>query len=61
MTTAAISSTKTARPALRAYRVHCAGLQYIALATGAAQAIANAIALHGAPGASAQPLKGGAA
>lgn len=43
-------------PALHPYRVKCAGLEYIALATGAAQAIADAIALHGARGASAKPI-----
>lgn len=49
-------------PALHPYRVKCAGLEYIALATGAAQAIADAIALHGVPRVSAKPvLKGGAA
>lgn len=49
-------------PALHPYRVKCAGIEYIAMATGAAQAIADAIALHGVPGASAKPLvKGGAA
>lgn len=41
---------------LRAYRVTCAGLEYVALATGAAQAIADAIGLHGVAGASAKPL-----
>lgn len=55
--------TRLAPPtrALRPYRVRCAGLEYIALASGAAQAIADAIALHSARGASAKPLKGGAA
>lgn len=48
-------------PALRPYRIRCAGLEYIALATGAAQAIADAIGLHGVCGASAMPMKGGAA
>lgn len=48
-------------PALHPYRIRCAGLEYIALATGGAQAIADAIALHGARGASAMPMKGGAA
>lgn len=43
-------------PALRPYRIRCAGLEYIALATGPAQAIADAIALHGVAGASAQPF-----
>lgn len=45
---------------LRPYRVRCAGLEYIALATGAAQAIADAIALHCVRGASARPLKAAA-
>ena len=44
------------KPALHPYRVKCAGLEYIALATGAAQAIADAIALHGVPGVSAKPM-----
>lgn len=47
--------------ALRPYRIRCAGLEYIALASGGAQAIADAIALHGARGASAKPMKGGGA
>lgn len=42
--------------ALHPYRVKCAGLECIALATGAAQAIADAIALHSARGASAKPI-----
>lgn len=53
-------STATLKP----YLVRCAGLEYVALATGAAHAIADAIALHGVPGASARPLRlqqGGAA
>ena len=45
----------TLRP-YRAYRIRCAGLEYIALATGPAQAIADAITLHGVAGASAQPF-----
>lgn len=44
------------KPALHPYRIRCAGLEYIALATGAAQAIADAIALHGVAGVSAKPL-----
>jgi len=47
-------------PAMHPYRVKCAGLEYIALATGAAQAIADAIALHCVRGASARPLKAAA-
>ncbi len=43
-------------PALRPYRIRCAGLEYIALANGAAQAVADAIALHGVHGATAAPL-----
>ncbi len=50
-------------PTLRPYRITCAGLQYIALATGPCQAIADAIALHGAQTITAKPLRltGGAA
>lgn len=50
-------------PALRPYRITCAGLEYIALATSAFQAIADAITLHGARIASASPMRsqGGAA
>lgn len=51
----------TARP-MRPYLVRCAGLEYIALATGPCAAIADAIALHGARSASAKPWQiGGAA
>lgn len=48
---------------LRPYRVKCAGIgEYIALATGAAQAIADALGKHGQRGVSAKPLViGGAA
>ena len=50
-------------PTLRPYRITCAGLEYIALATSAFQAIADAITLHGARIASASPMRsqGGAA
>lgn len=50
-------------PALHPYRVRCAGLEYVALATGACMAIEQALALHGLRKVSAQPmrLKGGAA
>ena len=48
-------------PALRPYRITCAGLEYIALATGACQAIADAITLHGAATVSARPLRAGGA
>lgn len=51
----------TARP-MRPYLVRCAGLEYVALATGSCAAIADAIALHGALRASAKPWRmGGAA
>lgn len=47
---------------LHPYLITCAGLQYVALATGAAQAIADALALHGQQTVTARPLrKGGAA
>ena len=47
---------------MRPYLITCAGLQYVALATGAAQAIADALALHGPQAVVARPLrKGGAA
>lgn len=50
-------------PALHPYRVRCAGLEYTTRATGACAAIAEAIRLHGVPGATAKPLRrqGGAA
>lgn len=44
--------------ALRPYVITCAGLQYVALATGACQAIADALALHGPQTVTAQPLRG---
>lgn len=44
-------------PTLRPYRITCAGLEYIALATGACQAIADAITLHGAQTITAKPLR----
>lgn len=49
--------------ALRPYVITCAGLQYVALATGACQAIADAMLLHGAQTITAKPLRqtGGAA
>ncbi len=43
-------------PALHPYRVKCAGLEYIALATGACEAIADAIGLHCVSRVSAKPL-----
>ena len=43
-------------PTLHPYRVRCAGLEYVALAASACAAIADAIALHGVAGASAQPF-----
>jgi hypothetical protein len=50
-------------PTLRPYVIACAGLQYVALATGPGQAIADALALHGQCAVSARPLRtqGGAA
>lgn len=42
---------------LHPYRIRCAGLEYTALATGACAAIADAIRLHGVPGATAKPLR----
>lgn len=50
-------------PALRPYVITCAGLQYVALATGACQAIADAMLLHGTQIVAAKPLRqtGGAA
>ena len=49
-------------PTLHPYIITVAGLQYVALATGAAQAIADALALHGPQTVVARPLrKGGAA
>lgn len=52
----------TATP-LRPYVIRCAGLQYVALATGPAQAVADALALHGHHTITARPLRtqGGAA
>lgn len=41
-------------PTLHPYRIRCAGLEYIAMATSACMAIDNAIALHCANGASAR-------
>ena len=47
---------------LHPYLITCAGLQYVALATGPCQAIADAMLLHGAQTITAKPLrKGGAA
>lgn len=47
---------------LHPYLITCAGLQYVALATGACQAIADALAIHGHQTITARPLrKGGAA
>lgn len=43
-------------PTLRPYRITCAGLEYIALATSACAAILGAIDLHGVHGASARRL-----
>lgn len=43
-------------PALHPYRIRCAGLEYITLASGGAQAIADAIALHAVPRVSAKPM-----
>ncbi len=36
-----------AQPALRPYRIRCAGLTYIALAASASQAVVDAMALYG--------------
>ena len=43
-------------PTLHRYRIRCAGLEYIAMATSACMAIDNAIALHGTNGVSARRL-----
>ena len=43
-------------PALHPYRVHCAGLQYIAMAASACMAIMCAMELHGVHAASARRL-----
>ena len=43
-------------PALHPYRVHCAGLQYIAMAASACMAIMGAMELHGVHAASARRL-----
>lgn len=50
-------------PTLRPYRITVAGLEYITLATGSCDAIADAITLHGTRTAQAEPLgqTGGAA
>lgn len=50
-------------PTLHPYLITCAGLQYVALATGPCQAIADAMLLHGAQTITAKPLwqTGGAA
>ena len=50
-----MTTTRTT-PALRPYRIRCAGLEYVALAASACAAIADAITLHGVAGASAQPF-----
>ena len=44
-------------PALRPYRITCAGLQYIALATSACAAIVAAMTLHGTHIVAAKPLR----
>lgn len=46
---------------LHAYRVKCAGLEYIALASSGCMAIEQAIALHCVASASARRMTGGAA
>lgn len=43
------------------YRVRCAGLEYIALASSPCMAIEQAIALHCVAGASAKRVEGGVA
>lgn len=47
-------------PTLRPYTVHCAGLQYIAMAPSACMAIINAMDLHGVHAATASPITTGA-
>lgn len=42
------------------FRIHCAGLEYTALAPSACMAIVQAMALHGVHGASARPLRSAA-
>lgn len=42
--------------ALRPYRIRCAGLEYIALANSASQAVIDALALHGLRTVIAMPL-----
>lgn len=48
---------------LHPYLITCAGLQYVALASGPCQAIADAMLLHGAQTITAKPMRqtGGAA
>ena len=43
-------------PTLHPYRVHCAGLQYIAMARSACEAMLSAFDLHGFPATSARRL-----
>lgn len=50
-------TTTPGAAALRPYRIVCAGLQYIALASSASQAISDALALHGLRTVVAQPLR----
>lgn len=61
MSTQTTGASAPSNAPLRPYRIHCAGLQYIALATSACKAIEQAIALHCVAGASAKHVKGGAA
>lgn len=44
------------RAALYPYRIHCAGLEYIALATSACMAVTDALALHGLRAVSVSPF-----
>ena len=45
---------------MRPYLIHCAGLEYTALAPSACMAIVQAMARHGVHGASAKPLQSAA-
>lgn len=44
----------------RPFLIHCAGLEYIAMAPSACMAIVQAMARHGVHGASAKPLQSAA-
>lgn len=55
-----MSTACNPRPALRAYRITCGGLDYVAMAPSACQAVVDALALHGLRPVIARPLHVGA-